>query len=173
VEVPQELESGLTRVVKDLANRRIALAMTLFLFAVFIVLTYRTHSAWVYFIPAPLGSLLASATLIFQPYNPYDNFFATLEGRKIEDIKTDPNAQRLLSMLRSKKARTISIRTGFLLATSLCVLMALVTIFQSRPFISQLDPLDLVFNTFGFWAASMGVHNHCLLSWAFREWGTR
>jgi hypothetical protein len=170
VEAPPALESGLAQVVKDLADRRIALSMATFLTAVFIILTWRTHSVWAYFIPPPLGALLASVTLVLQPYNPYKNFFATLEGRKLDDIKTDSNAQRLLFILRSKKARLISLRTGLLLATSLCLLMVLVMFLQSKPFTAKLDPLDLVFNTFGFWVASLGVHFHCLLLWAFREW---
>jgi len=170
MEVPQELEGGLTRVIREFADLRIMLPMALFFFTVLFVLTYRTHSAWVYFIPPSLGSLLASVILVLEPYNPYKNFFATLEGRELEDIKTDPNAQRLLFMLGSQKARLISIRTGFLLATSLCVLMILLAIIQPKPFISKLDPLDLVFNTFLFWAASFGVHVNRLLCWAFREW---
>ena len=167
--VPRELNGGLARVVKEMAEPSIALPMAGFLFAVFIVLTYRTHSVWVYFIPPPLGSLLASLVFVLEPYNPYRNLFARLEGRNIEDSQNDPSAQRLLFLLGSQKARNLSVRTGFLLAISLCILMALVTLLQPTPFKSTFVPLDFVFNTFGFWVASLGVNMHRLLSWAFRE----
>jgi len=170
VRVPRELEGGLTRAVLEMAEPGIALPMVGFLFAIFIVLTYRTHSPWVYFIPPPLGSLLASLTFILEPFNPYRNLYARLEGRKLEDCQNDPNAQRLLSLLGSQKARNVLVRTGFLLAISLCLLMLLVTLLQPAPFNSTLVPVDLVFNTFGFWIAALSINVHFLLSWAFREW---
>jgi hypothetical protein len=117
-----------------------------------------------------LGSLLASLTLVLQPLNPYRNFFAILEGRNLDDAKSDPGAQRLLMILRSKKAKFISLLIGCVLATVLSVLMISIMHFQSQPFTAEVVPVDLVFNTFGFWVASLGVHFHFLLVWAFREW---
>src|SRR4029077_9199725 len=94
----------------------------------------RTHSAWVYFIPPVVAPLLVSVVLIVEPFNPYRNFFARLEGRDIAASEKDPSALRFRALLASKKAQSLIVRTGILLAFLSCVTMGLIALFQRVPF---------------------------------------
>jgi hypothetical protein len=173
-DVPSELKDSLTRMIRSFADRP-TLLPAVFIFGLVCFMSVRTHSAWVYFIPPVVAPLLVSVVLIVEPFNPYRNLFARLEGRDITVSETDPYALRLRELLASKKAQSLVLRTGILLALLSCVAMGLIALFQHRPFDSYSELLNLPFNMLcaicGFAVASAYVIIHVLLRWAFSEYG--
>jgi hypothetical protein len=172
-DVSSELNDSLSRVIRSFADRP-TLLPAVFVLGLVCFMSVRTHSAWVYFIPPLVAPLLASIVLIVEPFNPYRNFFARLEGRDIAASETDPSALRLRALLASKKAQSIILRTGILLAFLSCAAMGLIALFQHRPFDSHSElwnlPLNMLCSVCGFAVGSAYVITHVLLRWAFKEY---
>jgi hypothetical protein len=168
--VPPELGLTLAKPIQELADCRIVFPVAFFLLATTLFLASRTHSIWIYFVPPALGPLLGSLVLVLEPFNPYRNLFAELEALKPPDTMTDSRAKCLLTLLGSKTAHAIVIRSGVLLTIILCGIMGINALLNPQAVKSSVEPVDLVFDTFLFWASSMYLHLHFLLAWAFREW---
>ena len=170
--ISKESKRSLPRLIQEFADRKVAFGLFIFLYVVVSFGLAKQSNLWLYFLPAILGAVLATLVYTLVPYNPYQNLFARKEGKAELEIENDPAVQRMLTLLRSKPARIVAMRTGLYTIVGLCLPMLIVILFNSkRP--SEEFGLEqvswLAIFTWFFLIISIGIQIHFLLRWSIKR----
>lgn len=167
--LPKDLQGRLPRMIEELAGRITATIFTAILFSM-LFLFIKFHNGWLYFVPSAVGPLLAALFLMARPFNPYQSIYAHYEGMEALDVRGDASAKRLVTLLKSRKANWVLLRTGVLISTSLSGITWAVSSLVPGPLNWSFNAGAVLTFTLVVGLFSAGLHGHFLLRWAFRVW---
>jgi len=168
--VPPALRGKLPRVVQEFSDRRNAFGLCALIFSGVCFGFRGAHNVWMYTIPPLVGPLLTVLFVVLRPFNPYRSIYARAERMWAADTKSHGAESHLVELLRSKRARRVSVRVGLLTAGSLSAVSLCVSLLTQGSLRWSFDFTSVLVATLMCAIVSFGLQVHFLLRWAFGAW---
>jgi len=115
----RHLLRGFPRFIREMVEGQATLVMFLLALGLVTFLVSRSLRLWAVGASTILGPSVVSLLLVVKPLNPYENLYASLEGKSTETARKDPNARALIEVLRSKPLKLYAIKIGAVIALTL------------------------------------------------------
>ena len=169
--VPAELKRTIHPMMVEHVNLRVFSPIVLILVMVYGFACSNIPNGWTRYVPPVLGPIFIGTLFLLHPWNPYRSLYARRMGIQSEAaVADDCAAQRLLQMLRSTRARILSLQYGFMTALLFELAMCVIIPFRPAPRHWTVSAYEILVFTIPWSAFAIGVHNTLLFRWACQSW---
>lgn len=165
----RDLRRNVPRMFLELADRKVAAAYLLFGLAP-LYLTLLSGNGFVLIAAGPIGPLLTVGFLLIRPPNPYKSLYARLANLEDADARAGRTPARLVTLLRSREAKILVVRTGMGCSIAVIILMVSMAYLRRSAIDWSLDPWPMTMISL-LWALwSLALQYHFLMRWVLRRW---